>query len=313
MAKIATRDAYGKTLAQIGSEDERIVVLDADLSGSTKTKVFAKEFPQRFFNIGIAETDMMSTAAGLAAAGKIPFVSTFAVFAAGRCYDQIRASIAYPNLNVKVAATHAGLTVGEDGATHQMNEDIALMRVLPNMTVLAPADGPEAEAMTRWAAEHVGPVYLRLGRPGVPVVNGEDYEFQPGKAPVLRDGDDLVIFACGYMVHQALVAAAELMDQGISTAVVNVNTIKPLDTETIIKYARRCGAVITAEEHSIIGGLGSAIAEVLSEEHPTPLVRIGVRDTFGESGKPGELMEKYGLTFEKIVEAGIKLRSRKPI
>lgn len=308
MAKVATRDAYGKALAQLGSEKEDIVVLDADLSGSTKTGVFAKEFPHRFFNIGIAETDMMGTAAGLATAGKVPFASTFAVFATGRSYDQIRASIAYPNLNVKIAATHAGLTVGEDGATHQMNEDLALMRVLPNMTVMVPADAPEAEAMTRWAAEYVGPVYLRLGRPGVPVVNGQDYKFQFGAAPVLRDGDDLVIFACGYMVHQALAAAAELMDQGISTAVVNVNTIKPLDTETVVKYARRCGIVITAEEHSIIGGLGSAIAEVLGEEHPTPLKRIGVRDTFGESGKPDELMAKYGLTAEKIVQAGLKLK-----
>ena len=271
MTKIATREAYGKALAQLGAEDERIVVLDADLSGSTKTALFAKEFPHRFFNIGIAEADMMGAAAGLAAAGKVPFASTFAIFAAGRCYDQIRTSIAYPNLNVKIAATHAGLTVGEDGATHQMNEDIALMRALPNLTVLVPADAPEAAAMTRWAAEHQGPVYLRLGRAAVPTVNGEDYQLQPGRAQVLRDGDDLVIFACGYMVHQALEAAADLADRGISAAVVNVHTIKPLDAETVVKYARRCGAVVTAEEHSIIGGLGGAIAEVLGEEHPTPV------------------------------------------
>ncbi|MGI6365177.1 MAG: transketolase family protein [Bacillota bacterium] len=308
MTKIATREAYGKALAQLGAEDERIVVLDADLSGSTKTALFAKEFPHRFFNIGIAEADMMGAAAGLAAAGKVPFASTFAIFAAGRCYDQIRTSIAYPNLNVKIAATHAGLTVGEDGATHQMNEDIALMRALPNLTVLVPADAPEAAAMTRWAAEHQGPVYLRLGRAAVPTVNGEDYQLQPGRAQVLRDGDDLVIFACGYMVHQALEAAADLADRGISAAVVNVHTIKPLDAETVVKYARRCGAVVTAEEHSIIGGLGGAIAEVLGEEHPTPLVRIGVRDTFGESGKPGELLEKYGLTAKEIIEAGLKLK-----
>jgi transketolase len=308
MTKIATREAYGKALAQLGAEDERIVVLDADLSGSTKTALFAKEFPHRFFNIGIAEADMMGAAAGLAAAGKVPFASTFAIFAAGRCYDQIRTSIAYPNLNVKIAATHAGLTVGEDGATHQMNEDIALMRALPNLTVLVPADAPEAAAMTRWAAEHQGPVYLRLGRAAVPTVNGEDYQLQPGRAQVLRDGDDLVIFACGYMVHQALEAAADLADRGISAAVVNVHTIKPLDAETVVKYARRCGAVVTAEEHSIIGGLGGAIAEVLGEEHPTPLVRIGVRDTFGESGKPGELLQKYGLTAKEIIEAGLKLK-----
>lgn len=308
MAKIATRDAYGKALAQLGAENENIVVLDADLSKSTKTAEFGEQFPHRFFNIGIAETDMIGTAAGLAAAGKIPFASTFAVFAAGRAYDQIRASVAYPNLNVKIAATHAGLTVGEDGATHQMNEDIALMRALPNMTVVVPSDGAEAAAATRWAAEFEGSVYLRLGRPGVPEVNGGDYNFDVKQAPVLRDGDDLVIFACGYMVHVALDAAAELMDQGISTAVVNVHTIKPLDKETVIKYARRTGAVITAEEHSIIGGLGSVVAETLSEEHPTPMVRIGVRDTFGESGKPGELIAKYGLTAGAIVKAGLRLK-----
>lgn len=310
MAKVATRDAYGKALAQLGAENEKIVVLDSDLSKSTKTANFADEFPHRFFNIGIAETDMIGTAAGLAAGGKIPFASTFAVFATGRVYDQIRASVAYPSLNVKIAATHAGLTVGEDGATHQMNEDITLMRALPNMTVIVPADGPEAEAATRYAANYEGPVYLRLGRPGVPTVNGEDYKFEPGKGALLRDGDDLVIFACGYMVHIALEAAAELMDHDISTAVVNIHTVKPLDTEIIVKYARRCGAVITAEEHSIIGGLGSAVAETLGEEHPTPMVRIGVKDTFGESGKPDALVKKYGLTAENIVKAGLKLKGK---
>jgi len=308
MTKIATRDAYGKALAQLGEENQEIVVLDADLSQSTKTANFAEKFPRRFFDIGIAETDMIGTAAGLAVAGKIPFASTFAVFATGRSYDQIRASVAYPRLNVKIAATHAGLTVGEDGATHQMVEDISLMRGLPNMRVIVPADGPEAAAATRYAAEYQGPVYLRLGRPKMPVVNGEDYQFQPDRAQVLRDGDDLVIFACGYMVHLALEAAAELMDQGISAAVVNVHTIKPLDTETVLKYARRCGKVVTAEEHSIIGGLGSAIAEVLGEEHPTPMVRVGVRDTFGESGKPDELVQKYGLTAKSIVQACLKLK-----
>jgi transketolase len=308
MGKIATRDAYGKALAKLGAENEQIVVMDADLSKSTKTANFAAQFPHRFFNMGIAEGDMIGTAAGLAAAGKIPFASTFAVFACGRAYDQIRASVAYPNLNVKIAASHAGLTVGEDGATHQMLEDIALMRVLPNMTVIVPADGPEAAAAVEWAARHQGPVYLRLGRPGVPSVNGEEYRFEPKKAQVLRDGDELVIFACGYMVHLALEAADLLSDQGISTAVVNVHTIKPLDAETVVKYARRCGAVVTAEEHSIIGGLGSAVAEVLGEEQPTPMVRIGVGDTFGESGKPAELLAKYGLTSEAIVQAGLKLK-----
>ncbi|HCX78743.1 MAG: transketolase family protein [Eubacteriales bacterium] len=307
MAKTATRDAYGKALAQLGAENEQVVVLDADLSGSTKTAAFAKEFPRRFFNLGIAEADLIGTAAGLAAAGKIPFASTFAVFAAGRAYDQIRASVAYPKLNVKIAATHAGLTVGEDGATHQMNEDIALMRALPNMTVVVPADGPEAGAATLAVARHQGPVYLRLGRPAVPDIHGEDYAFDLFKAPVLREGGDVAIFACGYMVHLALEAAAQLEKQGISAAVVNVHTIKPLDKETVLRYARRCGRVIAAEEHSIIGGLGSAIAEVLGEEQPTHMVRIGVRDTFGESGKPAELLEKYGLTAEAIVQAARKL------
>lgn len=308
MTKIATREAYGKALAQLGAENERIVVLDADLSGSTKTAYFAKEFPRRFFNIGIAEADMIGTAAGLAAAGKIPFASTFAVFAAGRAYDQIRTSVAYPNLNVKIAASHAGITVGEDGATHQMFEDIALMRALPNMTVLVPADGPETEAMTRWAATHEGPVYLRLGRAGVPVIHGPDYQFRPGKASVLRGGGDLAVFACGYMVHIALEAADRLAEQGIAAAVVNLHTVKPLDVETVVRYAQRCGAVVTVEEHSIIGGMGGAVAEVLGEEHPTPMVRIGIRDTFGESGKPGQLLEKYGLTAQKIVAAGLKLK-----
>ena len=307
MGKTATRDAYGKALAQLGAENEDVVVLDADLSGSTKTAVFAQEFPRRFFNLGIAEADLIGTAAGLAAAGKIPFASTFAVFAAGRAYDQIRASAAYPKLNVKIAATHAGLTVGEDGATHQMNEDIALMRALPNMTVVVPADGPEAVAATLAVARHQGPVYLRLGRPAVPNIHGEDYVFELFNAPVLREGEDVAIFACGYMVHLALEAAAQLEKVGISAAVVNVHTIKPLDKDTVLRFARRCGRVITAEEHSIIGGLGGAIAEVLGEEAPTPMARIGVRDTFGESGKPAELLEKYGLTTEAIVQAAKKL------
>lgn len=300
---IATRDAYGQALLQLGREDEGIVVLDADLSGSTKTADFAREFPRRFFNLGIAEADLIGTAAGLAAAGKIPFVSTFAVFAAGRAYDQIRASVAYPRLNVKIAATHAGLTVGEDGATHQMNEDIALMRVLPNLTVVVPADGAEAAAATRAAAVHQGPVYLRLGRPAVPALPGDAGAFDLYRAPVLREGGDVAIFACGYLVHLALEAAQELEKVGIDAAVINVHTIKPLDVETILTYARRCGRVVTAEEHSIIGGLGSAVAEVLGEGAPVPLVRVGVRDVFGESGKPAALLEKYGLTAEAIARA----------
>lgn len=303
MTKIATRDAYGKALIELGKMREDVVVLDADLSKSTKTAGFAQAYPRRFFNLGIAEADLVGTAAGLAAAGKVPFASTFAVFAAGRAYDQIRASVAYPKLNVKIAATHAGLTVGEDGATHQMNEDIALMRAMPNMTVVVPADGPEAEAATFAVSEHVGPVYLRLGRPGVPVVNTPGYKFELGKGVVLRDGDKVAIFACGYMVHPALEAADLLAGRGVSAAVINIHTVKPLDKELVVKYARRCGRVVTAEEHSINGGLGGAVAEVLGEEHPVPLKRIGVGDVFGESGKPAELMEKYGLTAGAIAAA----------
>ena len=307
MTKMATRDAYGKALIELGRKNKEIVVLDADLSKSTKTVGFAQEFPRRFFNIGIAEADMISTAAGFAVAGKIPFASTFAVFATGRAYDQVRASVAYPALNVKIAATHAGLTVGEDGATHQMNEDIALMRVMPNMTVIVPADGPEARAATFAAAEHKGPVYLRLGRPGVPVIPQLDGRFELGKGIVLEEGDDVAIFACGYMVHVALEAWTQLKERGISAAVINMHTIKPLDKDLVVEYARRCKRVVTAEEHSIYGGMGGAIAEVLSETYPVPVRRIGVQDTFGESGKPAELMEKYGLTAQSIVEEASKL------
>ena len=307
MTKMATRDAYGKALIELGRKNKEIVVLDADLSKSTKTVGFAQEFPRRFFNIGIAEADMISTAAGFAVAGKIPFASTFAVFATGRAYDQVRASVAYPALNVKIAATHAGLTVGEDGATHQMNEDIALMRVMPNMTVIVPADGPEARAATFAAAEYKGPVYLRLGRPGVPVIPQLDGRFELGKGIVLEEGDDVAIFACGYMVHVALEAWTQLKERGISAAVINMHTIKPLDKDLVVEYARRCKRVVTAEEHSIYGGMGGAIAEVLSETYPVPVRRIGVQDTFGESGKPAELMEKYGLTAQSIVEQASEL------
>lgn len=310
MSKIATRNAYGQALIELGREREDIVVLDADLSQSTKTAGFAEKFPRRFFNIGIAESDLIGTAAGLAVAGKVPFASTFAVFATGRAYDQIRSSVAYPNLNVKIAATHAGLTVGEDGATHQMNEDIALMRVMPNMTVVVPADGPEAEAATFAVARHIGPVYLRLGRPAVPVVNSPGHKFELGKGVVLREGDDLAIFACGYMVHQALEAAAQLAEEDISAAVINIHTIKPLDEKLVLKYARRCRRVITAEEHSIKGGLGGAVAELLGEAYPTAIRRIGVKDMFGESGKPAELMEKYGLSAEAIVAAAKSLDAK---
>lgn len=311
MEKIATRDAYGKTLVKLGAQDSRIVALDADLSKSTKTIDFKKAYPERFFNMGIAEQNLMGTAAGLAASGKIPFASTFAVFATGRAFEQIRNSIAYTKLNVKIAATHAGLTVGEDGASHQAIADIAVMRALPNMTVLVPADGVETEKAVRAAAEYEGPVYIRLGRSGVPVLYNDDYDFQIGRASVLREGRDAAILAAGMMVAEALTAAEELAAEGIHARVVNISTIKPLDTEAVVAAARECGALVTAEEHNIIGGLGSAVAEALAEHYPAPLERVGVADTFGESGKPQQLLEKYGLTPTDIAAAVRKAISRK--
>lgn len=302
-AKIATREAYGRALARLGEEYPDIVVLDADLSKSTKTEVFARQFPDRFFNMGIAEQNMMGTAAGLALSGKIPFVSSFAVFATGRAFEQIRNSIAYPALNVKIAASHAGISVGEDGASHQSVEDIALMRVLPNMTVLVPCDARETEQAVRAAAGITGPVYLRLGRPSVPVIYGEDYVFHPGRADTLREGTDVTIAATGLMVWEALQAAGQLQTEGIQATVLNISTIKPLDVETLVAAAARTQAVVTAEEHSVIGGLGSAVAEVLAEHCPVPVRRVGLADTFGESGRPEELLRKYGLTADRIVSA----------
>lgn len=309
--KIATRDAYGEALVELGRERRDVVVLDADLSKSTKTASFAKIFPERFFNMGIAEANLMGTAAGLAAAGKTPFVSTFAVFATGRAFEQVRNSIAYPHLNVKICATHAGITVGEDGASHQSIEDIALMRSLPGMTVIVPADGPETKQAVRAAAEHKGPVYIRLGRSGVPVLFDSDYKFTIGRAVVLRQGEDVALLACGIMVVEALEAARQLAEKGIRAAVLNVSTIKPLDVEAVVKAARATGAVVTCEEHSVIGGLGSAVAEVLGEECPVPLERVGIRDTFGQSGKPAELLEHYGLTAAHIVRAAERAVARK--
>ena len=300
MASIATRDAYGEALAELGAVNENVVVLEADLSKSTKTCDFKKVCPDRFINMGIAEQNMMGVAAGLAAAGKIPFASTFAVFAAGRAYDQIRNSIAYPNLNVKIAATHAGLTVGEDGGSHQMLEDIALMRALPNMTVIVPADGIETKQAIKAAMEYEGPVYIRMGRPKVPVLFGEDYKFEIGKGVVLKEGTDVTLIGTGIMVSKAVEAAELLAADGISAAVVNISTIKPLDTELIIAQAQKTGAVVTCEEHNIIGGLGSAVAEVLVENCPVPMARVGAEDKFGESGLPDELLEKYGLTATNI-------------
>ncbi|MCL6636188.1 MAG: transketolase family protein [Peptococcaceae bacterium] len=301
--KIATREAYGEALVLLGKENPGVVVLDADLAKSTKTANFKKHFPDRFFDMGVAEQSMIGTAAGLAAAGKIPFASSFAVFAAGRAFDQVRNSVAYPKLNVKIGASHAGITVGEDGGSHQSVEDIALMRALPNMTVFVPADAVETHGAVRAAAAIDGPVYIRLGRMGVPVLHGDDFVFSPGKAVTMRRGRDVTIAACGIMVPVALEAAGMLAAEGIEAGVLDFHTVKPLDVEALVEAARTTGAVVTAEEHNIIGGLGSAVAEALGEHFPVPLVRVGIRDTFGESGSPGELLEKYGLTPRHIAAA----------
>lgn len=306
MAK-ATREAYGETLKELGAKIPEIVVLDADLSASTKTAVFAKAFPDRFFDTGIAEGNMMSVAAGLAASGKIPFASTFAVFGAGREYEQIRNSICYPNLNVKVAVTHAGLTVGEDGATHQMLEDIALMRALPNMTVVVPADAAETAQVIRWAASYQEPVYIRMGRAKVEDVISPDAEFVPGKSTTLADGSDVTIMACGIMTQQALQAAKMLAEEGISARVINMSSIKPIDEEAIVKAAKETGAIVTCEEHTVMGGLGSAVAEVVVRQCPVPMAMVGTEDVFGQSGKASEVLKVYGLTPEHIALEAKKL------
>ena len=306
MAK-ATREAYGETLKELGAKIPEIVVLDADLSASTKTAVFAKAFPDRFFDTGIAEGNMMSVAAGLAASGKIPFASTFAVFGAGRAYEQIRNSICYPNLNVKVAVTHAGLTVGEDGATHQMLEDIALMRALPNMTVVVPADAAETAQVIRWAASYQEPVYIRMGRAKVEDVISPDAEFVPGKSTTLADGSDVTIMACGIMTQQALQAAKMLAEEGISARVINMSSIKPIDEEAIVKAAKETGAIVTCEEHTVMGGLGSAVAEVVVRQCPVPMAMVGTEDLFGHPGKASEVLKVYGLTPEHIALEAKKL------
>jgi transketolase len=309
--KIATRDAYGKTLLELGGENDKIVVLDADLSGSTKTALFGKEYPERFFNAGIAEANMIGMAAGLAAGGMIPFASTFAVFAAGRGFEQIRQSIAYPRLNVKVVATHGGITVGEDGGSHQSVEDLAIMRVLPNMTVLCPADGPETVAAVRAAAAYSGPVFIRLGRGKVPVVFEKDCSFQIGRGATLRDGGDMTFITTGLMTAEALKAADILAEEQINARVVHLGTIKPLDIELVLKAARETGAVVTAEEHSVIGGLGGAVCETLAEGCPVPVERVGLRDQFGQSGTADELLTYYGLTAAHLVEAAERVLKRK--
>ena len=300
--KIATRDGYGKALAELGALHKDLVVLDADLAGATKTAVFQKAFPDRHFDFGIAEANMMSAAAGMASTGLVPFAASFAMFAAGRAYEQVRNSIGYPHLNVKIGATHGGISVGEDGASHQCCEDFALMRTIPGMVVMSPADEVEARAMVKAAYEYVGPVYMRFGRSAVPVVHEEGFEFQIGKGETLRDGADVAIIANGLMVAEALTAAEELAKEGIEAMVINMATIKPLDEELVLAAAKKCGRIITAEEHSIVGGLGEAVCALLSEKLPTPVKRIGVNDEFGRSGPAAALLKAFGLSAENIAK-----------
>lgn len=300
--KKATREAYGKALVELGGRYKDMMVLDADLSGSTKTGDFAKVYPERFFNAGIAEQNMMSIAAGIAATGKLVFASSFAMFAAGRAYEQVRNSIGYTHLNVKIGATHAGMSVGEDGATHQCNEDIALMRTIPGMTIINPADAVEAYKAVIAAAEYDGPVYLRLGRLAVPVINDDSYEFKMGKGVLLHDGEDVTVIATGLMVNEALIAYDMLKAEGISARIINMHTIKPIDKDIIIESAAKTGAIVTAEEHSVIGGLGGAVAEVICENYPVPVLRVGTEDTFGISGPAADVLKYFNLTAEQIVK-----------
>ena len=300
--KVATRDAYGKALKALGEKYDNVVVLDADLAGATKTGVFQKAFPDRFFDCGIAEADMMCVAAGLSTTGFVPFASSFAMFAAGRAFEQVRNSIGYPHLNVKIGATHGGISVGEDGASHQCCEDFALMRSIPGMTVICPADGVEAEAAVQAAYEFDGPVYLRFGRLAIPVFHEEGFKFQIGKGEVLQEGSDVAIIANGLMVYEAMKAAEELKTAGISVMLINMATVKPLDEELVLEAARKCGKIITCEEHSVIGGLGEAVCACLAEKLPTPVRRIGVNDQFGHSGPAAEVLEQCGLCASNIVK-----------
>ena len=300
--KIATRESYGNALKELGAEHEDLIVFDADLAGATKTGIFKKAYPDRHFNCGIAEADMIVAAAGASTMGLVPFASSFAMFTAGRGYEQIRNSIGYPHLNVKIGATHGGISVGEDGASHQCCEDFALMRAIPGMVVMSPADDVEAKAMVRAAYEYVGPVYIRFGRAAVPVMHDETFKFQMGKGEVLKDGTDVAIIANGLMVAEALEAGKVLKELGISARIINMATIKPLDEELVLRAAADCGRIITCEEHSIIGGLGEAVCSLLSEKRPTPVRRIGVNDEFGHSGPAGALLKQFGLSAEHIVE-----------
>lgn len=300
--KMATRDGYGKALVELGKAHDDIVVLDADLAGSTKTGMFAKAFPERHFNCGIAEANMMCVAAGLASTGLKPFASSFAMFASGRAFEQIRNSIGYPHLNVKIGASHGGLSVGEDGASHQCCEDFALMRSIPGMVVICPADGVEAEAATKAAYDYEGPVYLRMGRLAVPVFHEENFQFQIGKGEIMREGTDIAIIANGLMVYEAIQAGEKLAELGINARIVNMSTIKPLDEELVLRCAKECGKIITCEEHSVIGGLGEAVCSFLSETYPTPVKRIGVTDEFGFSGPATQVLKEFGLCADHIVE-----------
>ena len=305
--KIATRDSYGNALKELGAEFDNLVVLDADLAGATKTGTFLKAFPERHFDCGIAEANMICVAAGLSTTGLVPFASSFAMFAAGRAFEQVRNSIGYPHLNVKIGATHGGISVGEDGASHQCCEDFGLMRTIPGMVVMSPADDVEARAMVRAAYNHNGPVYIRFGRAAVPVIHEEGYNFQIGKGEVMVDGSDVAIIANGLLTYEAIVAAEELKKDGINAMVINMGTIKPLDEELVLAAAKKCGKIITCEEHSVIGGLGEAVASYLSEVHPTPVKRIGVNDEFGHSGPAGALLKQFGLCSEHIVEVAKEL------
>ena len=300
--KVATRDAYGKALAALGAEHENLVVLDADLANATKTQTFQKAFPDRHFDCGIAEANMICVAAGMSTTGLVPFASSFAMFASGRAFEQVRNSIGYPHLNVKIGATHGGISVGEDGASHQCCEDFALMRSIPGMTVICPADGVEAEAAVKAAYEMDGPVYLRFGRLAIPVFHEEGFNFQIGKGEVLRDGTDVAIIANGLLVYEAIQAGEQLAEMGINAMVINMATVKPLDDELVLEAAKKCGKVITCEEHSVIGGLGEAVCSLLSEKLPTPVKRIGVNDEFGHSGPAAALLKQFGLSAEHIVE-----------
>ncbi len=302
MKKVATRDSYGNALKELGAQYDNLVVLDADLAGATKTGVFQKAYPERHFDFGIAEANMICAAAGMSTAGLVPFASSFAMFAAGRAFEQVRNSIGYPHLNVKIGATHGGISVGEDGASHQCCEDFALMRSIPGMTVICPADDVEAKAAVKAAYEMEGPVYLRFGRLAVPVFHSEDFKFEIGKGEVLKDGTDVAIIANGLLTYEAIEAGEKLAEMGINAMVINMATIKPLDEELVLAAAKKCGKVITCEEHSVIGGLGEAVCAVLSEKLPTPVRRIGVNDEFGHSGPAAELLKQFGLSCDHIVE-----------